>query len=208
MRVTTHRERRLAILFGLAVFILLNLMLLVFLKRHRADAERELATLESRKEQADMLMLDPHYWDSRADWLEQNRPVFALSGDAQTELLETLQSTPREHGLEATPPIIDDPRSYGTFEEVSATVKVTGDIRNVVAWLAQIQQPGKFNAVTNVTVQSDKDAPRVVCEVRVAKWFFIGDPAANPPAGDPATSATGLPAVAPTPGLILPAISR
>lgn len=185
MRQTTNRERRLAILFTLAVFLLVNLMLLVFLKRQRAQLETTLATLQSQQTQADLLLNDRAFWDARSAWMEENKPRYTLSGEAQTDLIEMLQSTPREHGLDVTPPVPDEPRSMGTFEEVSATVKVTGNIRSVIAWLAQVQQPGKFYSISNFSLQSDKEPPKVICEVRVAKWFFLGAPTSAAPGEAP-----------------------
>lgn len=201
MREMTNRERRLGGFFGLAIFILMNLMLLVFLKNQRAVLQQQAAKLKNREIEAASLLNDKQFWDTRAQWLDQNKPTYAISGDAQTELLETLQKTPAELGLNATPPILDEPKSMGTFEEVSAQVKITGSLQSVVSWLAQIQQPGKFQAIINFQLQSDKEPGNVICEVRVAKWFFIGAP--KPASEDSSASRTNYRSPL-TPGMILP----
>jgi hypothetical protein len=206
MREMTNRERRLTTLFGLAIFILINLMLLVFLRNQRTLLQQRQARVHSQEQQAEGLLADEKFWDSRAKWLEENKPIYALSGEATADLAEMLRSTASEHGLDAKPPILDEPKSLGTHEEATAIINVTGELRAVIGWLAQIQQPGKFISVVSMKLEPTKDAGKVVCDLRVAKWFFLGEPrkpAAEGGEGAPATSSSVAPAGL-APGLILP----
>lgn len=187
MREMTSRERRLGTLFGLAIFILLNMMLLVFLKGQRAILQQRAAKLKNQQMEANSLLNDKEFWDARAQWLKENKPTYALTGDAQTELLEMLQKTPGEHGITATPPVLDDPKDLGGYQEVSAQTKITGSLKPVISWLAQVQQPGKFQSIVNFQLKADKEPGNVICELRVAKWFFVGPPPA-PAEGSSAAS--------------------
>src|SRR5690606_13439992 len=130
----------------------------------------------------------------------------ALSGNAQTELIETLQNTPRVHGLEATPPVPEEAKHLGMIEEVSVTIKIKDDNSAIAAWLSKIKQPGTFQTVSNISLQSVKEPPKVICEVRVAKWFFIGAPEAL--LEDPQVSNSARLTTTPGAILFLPAADR
>jgi len=48
---------------------------------------------------------------------------------------------------------------------------VTGDLKDVIQWLVDVQQPEKFQAVTNLSLKSQEKPPAVDLELDVARWY-------------------------------------
>jgi hypothetical protein len=177
MRQLTSREKRLAIFLGLAVFVVVNLIGLVVLKRQRVALENQLSDLESRAMVHEVLLGQKREWLKKEAWMSEHQPVYSSPGDAMTDLVEDLSAGSNRSGLDMTPPRLDEVESFPTHNEVSATVEVSGSLRSVVGWLAQLQQPEKFQAVTSFSLASDKEPPNVKADLRVARWFRLDETA-------------------------------
>jgi hypothetical protein len=54
---------------------------------------------------------------------------------------------------------------------VGVKLKLSGNLENVVKWLAELQQPEKFQAVTNFSLKSEEQPPKVSLELDVARWY-------------------------------------
>jgi len=89
----------------------------------------------------------------------------------QSELLQSLTSSAQNHKLTIQEQSFADAKSTANYQAVAVRLKLTGTLEDVVRWLVEVQQPEKFQAVTNFSLKSQEKPPAVDLELEVARWY-------------------------------------
>jgi hypothetical protein len=191
-------EKRLLTSFGVAAFLLLNLLGFSWLKKRNLAIERQRITLESRSRELQM-------WKSRAPEAEQKRAfldqhLMAYPDEAFRETYLDRFINQEASALDLTirknqpmPVKLED-----LFHKSRYTAEVSGSWDNVLEFIFRLQAPKEFRFVPNIRLKSQKkegaatsDEPAdVVCTFEIEKWWSPesvpdADPLADPaPASD------------------------
>jgi len=171
MRPLTPAETRLLALLLGTLGIAGSLVLLSIGKRLHAGMDRELLELRNAKIEAEAWRDERPLWEERAAWLEANQPKFPTDGNPSSALIQKVQDSASAHGLALLEQSIAEPANTPHYREVAVRVKVQATLEQLTRWLVELQQPKQFQAVTAFAIRSDKEPPKVVCEVQIARWY-------------------------------------
>ena len=171
MRKWTKGEKRLSMILGLA----LCLMGTVYLVSYLLDIESSLALkirgLEANANTDQVWLREKQFWLDRKQWIDKKQPRVAAGAVPQSELLQSLTTSAQNHKLTIQEQSFAEAKSTPNYQAVAVRLKLTGTLEDVVRWLVEVQQPEKFQAVTNFSLKSQEKPPAVDLELEVARWY-------------------------------------
>jgi hypothetical protein len=166
-----QRERRLVLLVGGVIFILINLFLWNWLfnisKRERAELAARRAT---RKEQA-IFLKDKNFWTKRDQWVQAHLPPLKNSAEAST-FLDQLKQAAAKHNILIENPAIGSGETTPLHQGVFASIETKSPWPPLVQFLYEVQQPDAFVVFDSVNLEIDRnDATLMRGKFKIAKWF-------------------------------------
>jgi hypothetical protein len=171
LRRLTKSEKRLLILFGLAVFVMANFYGLSYLLDRESEVTRQLSELEANAKTNQIWLREKQFWLARKQWIERQQPRVRAGQVPQSELLQAMTASAQANQLVIQEQSFAELKSTPSYQSVAVKLKLSGNLENVVKWLAEIQQPEKFQAVTNFSLKSEEQPPKVSLELEVARWY-------------------------------------
>ncbi|MBV9489140.1 MAG: hypothetical protein JO069_05360 [Verrucomicrobia bacterium] len=171
MRKLTKSERRLSIILGVAVFAILNYYGLSYLLDDHAGLAGKLSELRSQQRSNELWLRDSRLWLARKLWLDARQPRVAANAAPQSDLLEALTKSAKDHALTIVEESFGEPKTTPDYRSVSVKLRLNGKLEDAVKWLVAIQQPEHFQAVTSFVLKSADAPPNVNLELEVARWY-------------------------------------
>lgn len=167
----TKTERRLSILLGLAIFVMGTFYLVSYLFDIESGLALKIQGLEANANTNHVWLREKQFWLDRKKWIDQKQPRVAVGGVPQSELLQSLTTSAQNYKLTIQEQSFADAKSTANYQAVAVRLKLTGTLEDVVRWLVEVQQPEKFQAVTNFSLKSQEKPPAVDLELEVARWY-------------------------------------
>ena len=173
-------EKRLLTSFGIAAFLLLNLLGFSWLKKKNLVIERQRITLETRARELQM-------WKNRAPEAEQKRAF--LDQHLQAYADEATRETYLDQFVNQEASALDlivrknqpmPVKLEEHFHKSRYTAEVSGSWDNVLEFTYRLQQPRDFRFVSTIRLKSQKkegatadaeEAADVVCTFEIEKWW-------------------------------------
>ena len=171
MRKLTKSERRLLIILGIAIFVVVNFYGLGYLLEVESSLAQQLSELRDKSRSNELWLREKDLWLARKTWIDASQPRISPNLVPQSALLESLTTSAHANNLEIQEQSFGETRNTPGYESVSVRLKVGGSLRNVLGWLVQIQQPELFQAVTNFSLKSENEPPSVSLDLEVARWY-------------------------------------
>ena len=171
MRRLTRSERRLLGFFLLAIFLVGNLFGVSYLVRKQKELRLEMTHLRNQQLEADAWLTDKEMWNKRKQWLDEHQPQIRVLSEGSTRLLESLQSSARRLKVTIVDQGLLDTSVKGDYQEVGVRLKVSASFEAMVKWMAELQQPELFRAMTQFNLRGDKDPSKVVGEFQIRQWY-------------------------------------
>ena len=180
MRGLTTREKRLLGFCLLSIFLVANLFAARAVTRALGGSKKRITELKTELAENRMWLEEKELWERRRAWLEENLPASLVQqrisvGNAQGDLMQTLQNDVLERRLEMERQTLVEPQSNAFYDEVAVTFRVEGDAAEVNRWLATLQAPEKFQVIKNFQLELDGRSrevePQAECDITVARWF-------------------------------------
>ena len=191
-------EKRLLTSFGIAAFLLLNLLGFSWLKKKNLVIERQRITLETRARELQM-------WKSRAPeaerkrtFLDQHLQAYADEARRETYLDEFVNSEASALNLTVRKNQPMPPKLEEHFHKSRYTAEVSGSWDDVLEFIYRLQRPKEFRFVSNIRLKSQKkegataetdQAADVVCTFEIEKWWSPESAPEPDPLATDATSA-------------------
>jgi hypothetical protein len=173
MRTLTVSERRLGAMLLALIFIIANLFAVRLLMKRQRAWQRDIIRLRAEQTEASAWLAEKDFWLQRKSWLDEKLPRPAADGQEPARLLEFLQQSAARNTLTVTQQKLHEPRTLENYHEVAAQLEVRGGMESLCRWLAELQAPDKFQAITRLTVQNDAEAAKLVCSLVITRWFVI-----------------------------------
>jgi len=173
MRQLTNSERRLALIFLALVFVVANAFAVNFLNKQKKLLQKKLVALRLEQLEARAWLADGDLWLKRKAWLDEKQPKSQTDGQESAKLLESLQQGARQQNITIGSQQLKDPRTTAYYREVAVQLEVKGRLDSVSKWLAGLQDPERFQAITSLTLKSDAEPPKVICTLTVARWYAL-----------------------------------
>lgn len=171
----TQRERRLALLVGGALFLLLNLFLWSKLFGVLSNAQAELALRKSTREEQQAYIKERDLWAKRDDWLKQHQPNLKSAVEAST-LLDQVKEIAGKHNVLIENPAIGAGDPTADHQSVFASFETKSPWPPLVHFLYDVQQPESFVVFETVQLHIDTADPATMRgRFRLARWFAAGE---------------------------------
>ena len=171
MRKWNRNERRLLTILGVAIFLMASFYGISYLLDIESGLALKIQGLEANANTDQIWLREKQFWLDRKNWIDQKQPRVAAGTVPQSELLQALTSSAQNHKLSIQEQSFTDAKSTPDYQAVAVRLKVTGALEDVIRWLVEIQQPEKFQAVTNFSLKSQEKPPAVDLELQVARWY-------------------------------------
>jgi Type II secretion system (T2SS), protein M subtype b len=171
VRKWTKSEQRLLTVLGIAVFLMGSFYLISYLLDIENGLALKISDLEASANTDQIWLREKQFWLDRKRWIDQKQPRVASGTVPQSELLQALTASAQNHKLTIQEQSFADAKSTPEYQAVAVRLKVTGTLEDVVRWLVDVQQPEKFQAVTNLSLKSQEKPPAVDLELEVARWY-------------------------------------
>jgi len=171
LRALTKRERRLAVIFVLALFAMANFFGLSYIFGLASDSSRAVADLRSQEQSNALWLREKDLWLKRKEWIEKSQPRIQPDQAPQSDLLESLTASAKSNQLQIVEQSFGEIQSKPNYQAVSVRFKLSGALQNVVKWLVQVQQPELFQAITSFSLKSGDEPPTVNVELEIARWY-------------------------------------
>ncbi|MDX2080798.1 MAG: GspMb/PilO family protein [Terrimicrobiaceae bacterium] len=182
MRKLKTSEARLALLFGGAVFIALNLFGARFWLQERSRLTIEEQSLRTSIDEGRAWMDAASALGSARDWIDQNPPPALTPQTASSNLLEEVRQTADAQGLrQVEENLLPAPAVVGA-EAAALQVKLAGGFPALTKFLFAIQTPEKWRSIPRLNIRSDEEPPNVVVDMEIRQYYRPESPTA-PPAG-------------------------
>ena len=179
------RERVLLLIVVGSVLFILNLIVLSFLLRTSGELNQQYAA-KSQELNGELLFAaqKPGLWEPRNGWLHATQPELKNRALAGSQLLETVQGIARGSAVIVTNPSIQTPTNSSPanpsggntdYQPVTVRIMTQSDWRNLVKFLAAIQQPKSFLVFEQASLHTDQADPNVMHgEFLISKWYAPG----------------------------------
>jgi len=171
MRQLTKLEKTLIIALIGTVFILANLFGVSALMRQRRALQLDSITIKGEQAEAELWLAQKPKWLARKAWLDKSQPAASQPEAAQSTFFEELQKSARSRDLAIDEQGFGEVSETPHFKAVAVRMRVTGTLENTTRWLAAIQQPALFQAITSFSLKSEKEPPQVNVELQIAKYY-------------------------------------
>lgn len=171
----SKKETRLLLAFSATIFCAVNVIALKSYLTALTGARSRLTAYSSQRQTIDALLSDRAYWEDRQRWLDEHQPELENSGAAQGALIETLQKVARDRGITILEQTILEPTVKPYYQEISVRLKLTAPMKEMVAWLAEIQAPERFYVVDQLSLSVDTKSKEVelpaLCTLQVGRLY-------------------------------------
>ncbi len=171
MRPLTKLEKTLITALVGTVFLLANLFGISALLRQKRVLQLDGITLKGEKDEADIWLSQKDKWLTRKTWLEKTQPNASQIEAAQSIFFEELQKSARALNLSIAEQGFGEVAETPHFHSVSVRMRVSGSLENATRWLAGLQRPELFQAITNFSLRSEKEPPNVNLELEIARYY-------------------------------------
>lgn len=171
LRRLTKSESRLLIIFGLALFVMANFYGISYLLDTENELTQQIGELEATVKTNQIWLREKQFWLTRKQWIDRQQPRVGTGQVPQSELLQALIASAQANQLVIQEQSFAELKNTANYQSVAVKLKLSGNLENVVKWLAELQQPEKFQAVTNFSLKSEEQPPKVNLELEVARWY-------------------------------------
>lgn len=175
-------EKRLLSAFGIAAFILLNLLGFSWYSKKKLALERQRVTLETRNRELEFWKSQKPAADLKEEFLRAHLLSYPDEPTRDLYLENFVRKEVESLGLELKKPQIQAFKSEPLFHKSRFTAEVSGSWDRVLEFVYRLQQPGEFRFVSKLSLKSQKkeggtdDAADVVCSFDIEKWWSPQSP--------------------------------
>jgi hypothetical protein len=129
------------------------------------------AELRADQAEAEVDLQKQELWSQRKSWIEKNQPVMADEGDTKAQVLGSALKSARDQDLEILEQNLGDVSRGPGGACVNVELRVRGSTAALCRWLAGLEKPASFYAVSKISLKADQDEKSMVCSVQLARYF-------------------------------------
>ena len=170
-------EKRLLIFFGIAAFVLLNLLGFSWLKKRNVLLERQRITVESRIRELEMWKGKAAEAEQKRAYLDQHLQAYADEATRETYLDDFIKREASDLDLEVRKNVTMPALLEEHFHKSRYTAEVSGAWDDIFEFIYRLQQPKEFRFVRTLRLKSQKkegssdEAADAVCTFEIEKWW-------------------------------------
>jgi len=127
--------------------------------------------LQADQDAAQQALQEIPTWTARKAWIAKTQPPLGSEGDAKANVLDFVEKGATAHKLEIVEQSLNDMQKTSGGVRINVSIKVKGAMHDLVDWLAPLQKPDEFYAVTLFSLKADADQKSFDCTLQVARFF-------------------------------------
>jgi hypothetical protein len=165
------RERVLATIVAVALFLVLNLFIWSSLLGAMRRAHADLVARRATRMQQSMFLKERDMWEKRAEWLKNQQPTLKSPVEAST-LLDDVKQVAAKHNILIENPALGSGDSNANYQSVYASIDTKSPWPPLVHFLYDAQKPEAFVVFESVNLAIDSADPTMMRgKFRIARWF-------------------------------------
>lgn len=166
------RERTLAMLVSAVAFLFLNFVVVDYFLKNQRRLKEELARGSGSLAALQMQLAQKPLWEERAARLAAELPTLEAEDRAGVELLNQVTQLAKSKSVQIVNQSLGVPSHQPEYSAVAVQLETTSTWEALVAFLQEVQAPGKFLVFENADLKKDdKDETQMRCSLRIAHWF-------------------------------------
>lgn len=168
----SDREKKLVLLFSLAIFVLVNFFAVSWYRGYRLTVTKSLGKAKQSVVDAEIMDKDREKNQGEMDWLADHYPEPKAGQTVQTELEQFASNQATANTLTIKRRKILPSDETGRFHRAKVEFNVTGSEAALYRWLDRLQMPDQFRAITFMRLSPDaKDDTLIDCTVTAEQWY-------------------------------------
>ncbi len=165
------RERKLAWLVTISLFLLINLFVWSKLLDIMNNARAELAMRKATRTEQAAYIKERDLWAKRDQWLKEHQPALKNASEASV-LLDQVKTAASKHNVTIENPAIGAGETTPDHQSVFASFETKSPWPPLVHFLYDVQQPEAFVVFETVQLHVDNADPSTMRgKFKLAHWF-------------------------------------
>jgi len=175
MRSPTKSEQLLLAVFGAMILVFVGIVIWGWLQRSLTQQRSEEVVLREQIDELRRWQSEKDIWEIRGRWLAANPPPVWAQEASEAAFVQELQRSVAASGIEILAQRLAGSESIPGFEQVTVQLTIRASTEELVRWLHELQQPGKYLAVTQLNVRADGDGENLRAEVQLTRTYRLVD---------------------------------
>lgn len=175
MREPTKSERLLLVVFAAMIMVFLGLLLRGWLQRAMSQQQSQQEVLREQLVELRRWQGEKQIWEERGRWLAGNPLPAWEQENSDASFVQDLQRSVAASGIEILSQRLAENLTAPGFESVSVQLVVRASTEELVRWLHDLQQPGKFLAVNQLNIRADGDGENLRAEMQLTRFYRVVD---------------------------------
>jgi hypothetical protein len=166
----SQRERGLATVVILIVFLGGNYLLIDSFLKSKGDVTREIATKARQLKAMRTLVENRDFWAKRDQWVSGTQPK--ITDDAGVKLLDRIKAIAQQNTIVLENPNIRAPEPQPTHTSVTVEIETKSGWSPLVNFLHELQAPTEFIALENANLKIDPTDPtQIRGRFKISRWY-------------------------------------
>lgn len=175
MRALNPNERKLVVIFGSALFLILNIVLAKWFIAQTHGVQSRIAELQSTEQGYQVVFSDKSRWEARKSWI-QSIPMLSHDGPGtDSQFAEKMQQSITQFGLSIESQQLHESENQGDIVTVSLDLTIKGKLEPIVRWMHEVQQPGKYFVIRAFTLKRFDEGANMSARMNVCGLFHRGN---------------------------------
>ena len=172
MTEMSPRERMMATVVGIAVFIVVSYLVVDYFLKNQTRLRSELARNTNALVVMRRQMAEKPMWDQREAWLLSKQPTLASEDKAGVQLLDRVQDLAKKNAVQISSQALRPPAHTADYSSISVELETTSTWPSLIGLLRELQAPEQFIVFEGVNLKiDDKDATQMRGSFKIAQWF-------------------------------------
>lgn len=174
MRAQTKNEKILLSILVAMVFAGGNYFGYRWLSQKQSSLQLAYLQLEGDQLDAKHDLEESPLWAQRQAWIHDHEPALTDEGQDHAAVLNYVKKGADDNNLKVLEQSLNDVEHGAAGTRMNVSIKVKGSMQDLVKWLADLQKPDQFYAVSSFSLLADQDQKSMVCTLRIARYFKGG----------------------------------
>jgi hypothetical protein len=145
-----------------------------WLSQKQSGLERAYEKLRGDQIDANADLKQSDLWAQRKAWIHDHEPALGDEGETKGKVLAYVLKGARDNKLEIMEQSLNAVQHGAAGTRINVSVKVKGSMQDLVKWLADLQKPDQFYALSFFSLKADEDQKSMVCTLQIARYFKEG----------------------------------
>jgi hypothetical protein len=175
MRAPTKSEQLLLIIFGAMILGFVGIVIWGWFQKSLTQQRTQEIILQEQIDELRRWQGEKDIWETRGRWLAANPPPLWSREDSEATFVQELQRSVAVSGIEILSQRLAGTESLRGFEEVNVQLTIRASTEELVRWLHDLQQPGKYLAVSQLNLRADGEGENLRAEIQLTRFYRVVD---------------------------------